>query len=109
VMNLLSNAYKYNDKAKKNITIRSFPIGSEKIGIAVKDNGIGIPRQEFRKIFQKFYRIQDTLTRKIEGTGLGLSLVDSIAKAHRGKVKVQSKLRQSSEFTLVLPLNDIKS
>ncbi|NUM36797.1 MAG: sensor histidine kinase [Candidatus Brocadiae bacterium] len=108
IMNLLSNAYKYNDKAQKNITIKAFHIGTEKIGIAVKDNGIGIPRHEFRKIFQKFYRIEDTLTRKIEGTGLGLSLVDSIAKAHRGKVKVQSKLRQSSEFTIILPLNNMK-
>ncbi len=104
IANLLSNAYKYNDKSQKNITIRAFPIGSEKIGIAIKDNGIGIPRNEFRRIFHKFYRIEDTLTRKIEGTGLGLSLVESIARAHRGKVKVQSKLRQWSEFTLVLPL-----
>lgn len=104
VVNLLSNAYKYNDKYARKIDVRIFKIGADKIGISVKDNGIGIARHEFHRIFRKFYRIEDTLTRKIEGTGLGLSLVESIAKAHRGKVRLQSKLGQGSEFTIVFPI-----
>ena len=105
LFNLLSNACKYNDKPKKQIVIKAIPSNSTWLTITVKDNGIGIARHEFSRIFQKFYRIEDTLTREVEGTGLGLSLVKSIVNAHKGKIKVQSKKGIGSEFTIMLPLS----
>jgi two-component system phosphate regulon sensor histidine kinase PhoR len=105
ITNLLSNAYKYNDKPHKKIEVSCQKFSANRVVIAVKDNGIGIPKQEQRRIFQKFYRIQNPQARHIEGTGLGLSLVESIVKAHHGKMKVQSKLGVGSEFSIVLPFN----
>ena len=104
VSNLLSNAYKYNDKKDKKIEIHIYQHKTTEIAISIKDNGIGIPRNELHRIFQKFYRVENTLTTHIEGTGLGLSLVESIIRAHKGNLKVQSKFRQGSEFTIFLPM-----
>lgn len=104
VTNLLSNAYKYNDKKEKKIEIHIYLHKITEMAISIKDNGIGIPRNELHRIFQKFYRVENTLTTHIEGTGLGLSLVESIVRAHKGNLKVQSKFRQGSEFTIFLPM-----
>lgn len=104
MMNLISNAHKYNNKDKQIIDIKIEKVGSHEIVVSVKDNGIGIPRHETNRIFEKFYRIEDPLSRRIEGTGLGLALVKSIIKAHRGKVRVQSKINLGSEFIITLPV-----
>jgi signal transduction histidine kinase len=71
--------------------------------IAVRDWGVGISRTEQRKIFRKFYRANDVLTRDVEGSGIGLSLARSIMRAHRGDITVRSRLGQGSTFTLWLP------
>ncbi len=71
--------------------------------IAVRDWGVGISRSEQRKIFRKFYRANDVLTRDVEGSGIGLSLARSIMRAHRGDITVRSRLGQGSTFTLWLP------
>ena len=73
------------------------------VGIAVTDNGIGIPRPEKRRIFEKFYRIDDRLSRAKEGSGLGLAIVNHVVRAHRGRVTVDSEPGQGSTFTIVLP------
>jgi len=104
LINLLSNAYKYTNHNKK-IEIICYRRKND-IAIKIKDNGIGIPRHEFQRIFQKFYRIDSTLTRKVEGTGLGLSLVTSLVKVHNGKVKIQSRVGVGSEFTIRLPIQE---
>ena len=103
--NLLSNSYKYNDKKIKNIRVHVYRKNEDYVAISIKDNGIGIPRQEARKIFKKFYRVMNEKTQTIEGTGLGLALLKSIIKAHRGTVKVQSKINIGSEFIMNLPVN----
>jgi two-component system sensor histidine kinase SenX3 len=69
----------------------------------VEDNGIGVPQREFRKIFRKFYQVDQSLTRATGGCGLGLSIVDFIASAHNGTVEVRSEPGQGSTFTIVLP------
>lgn len=101
LVNLLSNAYKYGGSP------RVIAIGaSEDTGrmrITVRDNGLGIQPREQKRIFQKFYRIDDKLTREREGSGLGLSIVQHIARAHRGKIEVESDQGRGSAFTLVLP------
>ncbi|GIW73196.1 MAG: hypothetical protein KatS3mg102_2738 [Planctomycetota bacterium] len=71
--------------------------------IAVRDWGIGISRREQRKIFRKFYRANDVLTREVDGSGIGLTLARSIMRAHRGDVTVRSRLGHGSTFTIWLP------
>jgi signal transduction histidine kinase len=74
------------------------------VGIAVKDDGPGIPREEHRDIFRKFVRGADATRLGIRGTGLGLAIVSHIAAAHRGRVEVESELGKGSTFTIWLPM-----
>ena len=67
------------------------------------DRGVGISRNEQKKIFEKFYRVTQKET-DVEGSGLGLALVKHAAKAHHGKVLVESQMGQGSKFSLVLPI-----
>ncbi|WP_267384476.1 hybrid sensor histidine kinase/response regulator [Cyanobacterium sp. uoEpiScrs1] len=71
----------------------------------VWDTGIGIPEESQHLIFQKFQQLENPLTRKIEGTGLGLVLTQRLARAHGGEISFISKAGQGSQFTLLLPLN----
>ena len=73
--------------------------------LEVIDHGIGIPSNEQRKIFEKFYRVGDPLVHNTKGSGLGLSLVQHIAQAHGGDVAVDSAPGAGSKFTITLPLH----
>jgi signal transduction histidine kinase len=73
--------------------------------LEVCDHGIGIPPGEQEKIFEKFYRCGDPLVHNIKGSGLGLSLVRHIVRAHGGDVQVESTPEQGSKFTIALPLD----
>jgi signal transduction histidine kinase len=75
----------------------------------VIDHGIGIPPHEQHKIFEKFYRVGDPLVHNTKGSGLGLSLVQHIAKAHGGDIAVDSAPGAGSKFTITLPLNPSES
>lgn len=102
LMNLLTNALKYNDAEQAKIAI-SFERLENKVRIAFSDNGRGLARKECRKIFKKFYQIKNT-DQASSGSGLGLYLVDKIAKIHQGKIKVKSPgIGQGATFTLTLP------
>ena len=101
-MNLLDNAVKYS-AASKEIHIRL----REKDGfitISVRDHGIGIPPEEQRKIFEKFYRVSTGLVHDVKGSGLGLSLVKHIVEAHKGRITVESEPGRGSVFTMSLPV-----
>jgi signal transduction histidine kinase len=101
LINLLSNAIKYsNENDKVEISARH---ENSKIVIAVRDYGIGIPRLEHSKIFKKFYRVDNHRTSQVSGSGLGLSLVDYIVRAHGGEMKVSSKPGDGSTFEIHLP------
>jgi len=100
VVNLLSNAYKYGGEPRR-IGI-SASASDGRIRISVKNNGGGIPHAEHKRIFQKFYRVDDRLARQKEGSGLGLAIVDHIVKAHGGRVELESELGSGSTFSLVL-------
>jgi two-component system phosphate regulon sensor histidine kinase PhoR len=100
VVNLLSNAYKYGGEPR-HITV-SARAAEGRVWISVKDNGGGIARVEHKRIFQKFYRVDDRLARQREGSGLGLAIVEHIVRAHEGKVELESELGKGSTFSLVL-------
>jgi signal transduction histidine kinase len=100
-MNLLDNAVKYSGTAKE-IVVRLEQEGGT-IRLTVTDHGIGIPREEQEKIFDKFYRVSTGLVHDVKGSGLGLSLVKHIVEAHRGRVTVKSEPGRGSSFTIHLP------
>jgi signal transduction histidine kinase len=101
-MNLLDNAVKYSGTAKE-IQVR---LGRRDgfVTVSVTDQGIGIPREEQAKIFDKFYRVSTGLVHDVKGSGLGLSLVKHIVKAHRGRVTIESEPGRGSTFTIYLPV-----
>jgi signal transduction histidine kinase len=102
LLNLLDNAWKYTG-GQKRITLRTSATNGS-VRFAVEDNGIGIPERESRRIFQRFYQVDQRLSRTVEGCGLGLSIVRSIVKAHRGEVTVSSQLGAGSVFAIEIPI-----
>ena len=103
LLNLVNNAVKYS-KDQKYIAVSLYRANS-RVNLEVRDHGIGIPASEQEKIFEKFYRCGDPLVHNIKGSGLGLSLVRHIARAHGGDVLVESTPEKGSKFTIALPLD----
>ena len=102
LLNLVNNALKYS-KDQKYIGVSLYRVNGS-VNIEVRDRGIGIPPNEQEKIFEKFYRCGDPLVHNVKGSGLGLSLVRHIARAHGGDVRVESVPNKGSKFTIALPL-----
>jgi two-component system phosphate regulon sensor histidine kinase PhoR len=101
LVNLLTNAVKYGGHPP---AIKVSAAQSQReVRIIVVDNGQGIPAAEHKRIFQKFYRVDDRLSREREGSGLGLAIVKHVMKAHRGRVELESVWGKGSTFQLVLP------
>ncbi|GAB4446486.1 MAG: HAMP domain-containing sensor histidine kinase [Bacteroidales bacterium] len=103
IVNLLENALKYS-KDDPIIELSTYNKDNTII-ISVKDNGIGISKQDQKHVFEKFYRVHTGNIHNVKGFGLGLSYVKIIAEAHQGSVKVQSELNKGSEFQIILPIN----
>ena len=103
LVNLLSNAYKYGGQPRR-IDIAARATDRE-VAITVRDNGKGIARNEHKRIFEKFYRVDDLLARQQEGSGIGLAIVQHVMRAHRGRVEVDSAPGRGSAFTLFLRRN----
>lgn len=102
--NLVENAIKYSTEEKYiGIHVRK---GSKYIHIDVIDKGRGIPPEDQQLIFDKFYRVEDSLTADTKGHGLGLSIVKDLTELNGGKVSVASEFNKGSTFTLSFPLND---
>ncbi len=101
VHNLLDNAVKYSGESRR-IEVR---ITSKDAGVvlSVRDHGVGIPRFEQQKIFERFHRVSTGLVHDVKGSGLGLSIVHHIVKAHGGRVHVESEPERGSTFFLWLP------
>ncbi len=103
LMNILTNAVKYNDNEKPRIDIR-FLQERKRLHIRFEDNGMGIESKERKKIFRKFYQAGNANAYYPRGTGLGLYLVQNIAKMHKGKVTAENRQdAQGTAFTLILP------
>jgi two-component system sensor histidine kinase SenX3 len=102
IYNLLENAVKYSD-AGSTVQVRTRTDGRW-IDIAVEDHGMGIPRRDLERVFERFYRVDRARSRETGGTGLGLAIVRHIANNHAGEVHVASQEGEGSTFTLRLPL-----
>jgi signal transduction histidine kinase len=102
LVNLLDNALKYSN-GRKEVEVTVGMVGSD-VRIMVRDHGIGIPAAEQKKIYEKFYRVGSTLVHDVKGSGLGLSIVLHVVKAHGGRVELVSAPGEGSAFTIVLPL-----
>jgi signal transduction histidine kinase len=101
LLNLLDNAYKYTPTDER-ISVRVSREG-DSVVFAVEDNGIGIAPREHKRIFRRFYRVDQRLTRETSGSGLGLSIVDAIVRAHGGSVQVRSRPEHGSTFAVYVP------
>jgi two-component system phosphate regulon sensor histidine kinase PhoR len=101
IVNLLSNARKYGGTPPI-VSLRAYRDASGFVAFEVSDNGAGIPRVEHRRIFDKFYRIDDRLSRTRDGSGLGLAIVKHIVRAHKGRVIVDSTDGKGSTFRILL-------
>ncbi|HEX8909589.1 MAG TPA: HAMP domain-containing sensor histidine kinase [Anaeromyxobacteraceae bacterium] len=104
LLNLLHNAYKYTGTDKKIVVSARAQDGA--VLLTVSDNGPGITLPDQKRIFEKFYRAKDPLDRNIEGSGLGLSMVKHIVKAHGGKISVSSQPGHGAAFTIALPAEE---
>ena len=103
ILNLLSNSIKFTEKKGK-IYVNIYD-KDDAILISIKDTGIGIPKDKQEVIFDRFRQVDSLLTRKNEGSGIGLSLVKALVKAHDGDIKVKSELGVGTEFLIELPVN----
>jgi signal transduction histidine kinase len=103
ITNLIDNAVKYSGDSR-NIIVRAYAEDQYLI-FTVKDFGIGIRKEEIDKVFERFYRGGNELTRTVKGSGLGLTLVKQIVEAHHGKIEVESEVGNGSTFTVRIPLD----
>lgn len=103
LLNLFSNAVKYSNE-EKYIMVKVHKDLTSAF-ISVSDNGVGIPKEELKKIFDKFYRVPTTKGKERSGSGLGLTIAKHIVEAHGGKIEVESEIGKGSTFTIRIPLN----
>jgi heavy metal sensor kinase len=98
--NLIDNAIKYTSKGSIQVTVEE---NKDSGVVKIKDTGVGIPKEEQEKIFKRFYRIDKSRSKETGGVGLGLSIAEWIAHAHRGRIEIDSEPNRGSTFTVYLP------
>ncbi len=103
LINLLTNAIKYSPNSKK--IVISLRNEGERVRVGVRDYGIGIPQDQYTKIFDRFYRVNGESQRTFPGLGIGLYISNEIVLKHNGKMSVQSSLGKGSEFIFTIPLS----
>lgn len=101
IINLLSNAFKYTLQGKITLSLKE---EGDHIVLHVTDTGVGIPKEELDKVFDRFHRVKHVHGRTHEGTGIGLALVKELVQLHGGFVNVKSELHQGSDFIVSIPM-----
>ena len=101
VLNLLSNAFKFTFEGGVTVSVRRRAAVMELI---VRDTGVGIPRDELPRVFERFHRVEGTRGRSYEGSGIGLALVHELVKLHAGEITVASEVGRGTAFTVSIPL-----
>lgn len=101
IINILSNAIKYNN-GNGEIIIKAFE-KDNMVNISIQDEGIGIPSEELKYIFERFYRIDKSRNNDNRGMGIGLTIAKSIVNTHGGDIKVFSEINKGSRFTIIIP------
>ena len=102
--NLISNALKFTSEGSVTLSVTKHPTDDKQICFAVKDTGIGIPREKQYNIFEAFQQADGSTKRKYGGTGLGLSISRELAKLLKGEIVLQSTVNEGSTFTLMIPI-----
>ena len=102
--NIYSNAFKFTPERGEIKTTLS--INNAFVEIKIKDTGIGIPEDRIKNIFDRFYQVDSSTTRKHEGTGIGLSLAKELIELHKGKINVSSKVSEGTEFIITFSINN---
>ena len=100
VLNLVSNAFKFTLGGEIEVKLRA---AGDRCELSVRDTGVGIPEAELPRMFERFHRIEQSRGRTLEGTGIGLALVQELARLHGGSVRVESTLGRGSTFTVAVP------
>jgi len=101
IVNLLDNAVKFN-RPDGEVVVECLPMNQEMVRLSVADSGIGIPNDDVKRIFERFYRVDKARSRPAGGTGLGLPIVKEVVERMGGTVNVESTLGRGSKFTVVL-------
>jgi signal transduction histidine kinase len=101
LVNLIENAFKYGDSQSIGVTLKE---EKDQILLSVEDSGMGIPLQERKKVFDKFYRMGNEETRSKKGTGLGLFIVKELVALHHGKITITEGTSKGARFNVSLPL-----
>jgi signal transduction histidine kinase len=101
IINLVNNAIKFTDQGTVNITCRKV---DDYILMSVRDTGIGISKEEIKKLFHPFVQIENNSIKKNEGTGLGLSICKKLVELLKGGISVESEIGKGSEFKIELPI-----
>ncbi len=102
VLNLLSNAFKFTFTGGVRVELARV---EDTVRVCVKDTGTGIPASELPHLFQRFHRVHGAVGRSIEGSGIGLALVQELVKLHQGRIEVESQEGVGTTFTVTIPLN----
>ena len=105
IINIISNSIKYTqEKGRINVSMWK---DEEYVYIKIEDNGIGIPKKDMKRLFERFYRVDKARSRMLGGTGLGLSIAKQIIEAHKGKITLDSIYGEGTWVTIALPINQV--
>ena len=100
-MNLVDNAIKYT-KGGGGIKVQ-LTEADDSVIVTVEDNGIGIPKEDIERVFERFYRVDKAHSRELGGTGLGLSIAKHIVLVHNGKIRIESEVNKGTKVFVTLP------
>lgn len=110
IFNLLDNAFKYrNENRPLQLSVSTRDISNQRLEIVIADNGIGIRKEDLKKIFEKFYRVSTGNRHDVKGFGLGLAYVHKMVTLMGGEIKTESELGRGTRFVITLPLLETSS